>query len=69
MSLKPPHEVQPLETLPHGVLTVLREQDCASVLVDEPHAPLEQVYEVTSRDWLPVSSQVSLNPPQLLQPP
>lgn len=33
------------------------------------HAPLEQVYEVTERYWLPVSPQVPSKPLHALQAP
>jgi hypothetical protein len=37
--------------------------------VEPPQVPLVQAYAVTARDWLPDSSQTSLNPPQEPQAP
>ncbi|WP_434301785.1 hypothetical protein [Corallococcus exiguus] len=59
-SLKPPQLPQPPELVPHELPFVLREHACDSEPAEEPHVPLEQVYEVTERDCVPVWSQVLL---------
>jgi hypothetical protein len=44
--------------VPQYVPSVSREHPCDWVVVEEPHAPLKQVYEVTERDCVPDSPQV-----------
>ncbi len=59
-SLKPPQLPQAPTLVPQPLPSVSRVQSCDSVPVEEPHVPLEQVYAVAERDWVPDSSQVSL---------
>ena len=56
--------------VPHAVPAVPRVQACVSVEFEPAHVPLlVHAYAVTVRDWLPVSSHVSLKPSQLPHAP
>lgn len=53
----------------HIVPSVSRAQGCVSVRIVPPQLPPLHTGSVQVRDWVPLSSQASLKPPQLPQPP
>ena len=58
VSENPPQDDHPLYVVdPHPSPSVSREHERVCGLVEPPQVPAPQVYVVTLRDWVPVSSQ------------
>lgn len=67
---KPPQVLQaPVEVMPQGSPSVVREQPRVSIVARLTHVPASQTRSVTVRDWVPVVSQSPPKPPQLPQGP